>query len=825
MSDCSPKISLFPRQVDAKNRLLELLCEQRAAVDASDMGTGKTLVAANVAKELGRPFAVVCPKVSIPVWKKWCQVFDVHPLFVLNYEKLRAGNTPWGTWVGRGRSKQFQWNLPATDTLLIFDEAHRGKAPDSQNAMMLRDAAPFVVLLLSASLAKDPTEMRAVSHLLRLARWEQFYRWARANGCRKGRFGGLEMVPHTRETTLQKLHEKIFKERGVRNRRDDDPDFPETLIEAEAFEFGCAEEIQKAYDEMEAELAEIEERASTDQTGNALTVRLRARQKTELLKVPGIVSLTEDALEAGHSVIIFTNFRPTLEALCHKLGTTCAVYGGQMSTWREEAIRNFQAGQERVIILNIQAGGESISLHDEKGDRPRLVLLCPTDSAIALTQATGRAWRKGGKSKSIQKILFAAGTVEERVCRNVQAKIKNIESLNDGDLALSNHFKTPNTMPTETTKTNQHNERTHSKHSPSSLVTKALCEGFANDPSRDTSLADRGTLGHEAVEQENIELIPPEDSALREAAEKCIQWTRANLPDGWVVHREIKVKILDQSGHIDRVALSPDQTQAQMVDYKFAHNEYKADSPQFWAYCLGLWELFPTLESVQVYVLHPFLDVIDFEEFTYPKHYDLFFGRVAAIISRAENPDSDNFRIGKHCNWCLRAADGTCAKLASVCAEIAAKYDPDNAAKYALPQGPVRGEEIDSPEAFSVLLRIKPIVEKAAAGWSSGAKRLRIEEGFDIPGWDLAERKGAREITNAKLAYEAVKDRIPAEVLLEAADLKIGALETLWKETFGRGDKKKSLADLMDRLTDADAISNGAPTTYFRELKQKGSSE
>ena len=131
----------------------------------------------------------------------------------------------------------------------------------------------------------------------------------------------------------------------------------------------------------------------------------------------------------------------------------------------------------------------------------------------------------------------------------------------------------------------------------------------------------------------------------------------------------------------------------------------------------------------------------------------------------------------------------------------------------------MHGAEINSPEAFSVLLRVKPIVEKAASGWSEGAKRLRIEEGVDIPGWDLAERKGSREITNAKLAYEAVKDRIPADVLLEAAALKIGALEDLWKETFDRGDKKKSLVELMDRLTDHSAVSSGAPTTYFRELK------
>jgi hypothetical protein len=49
----------------------------------------------------------------------------------------------------------------------------------------------------------------------------------------------------------------------------------------------------------------------------------------------------------------------------------------------------------------------------------------------------GRIWRQGGLTKCYQRFLFAAGTVEERACRKVQARLNNLSMLNDGDLVDS----------------------------------------------------------------------------------------------------------------------------------------------------------------------------------------------------------------------------------------------------------------------------------------------------------------------------------------------------------------------------------------------------
>lgn len=54
-----------------------------------------------------------------------------------------------------------------------------------------------------------------------------------------------------------------------------------------------------------------------------------------------------------------------------------------------------------------------------------------------MLQALGRIHRAEGKTPCVQKVLFAANTIEEDACRRVQAKLNNLESLNDGDLTFS----------------------------------------------------------------------------------------------------------------------------------------------------------------------------------------------------------------------------------------------------------------------------------------------------------------------------------------------------------------------------------------------------
>jgi superfamily II DNA or RNA helicase len=103
---------------------------------------------------------------------------------------------------------------------------------------------------------------------------------------------------------------------------------------------------------------------------------------------------------------------------------------------RNKNLENFQNNEEKIILVNCKAGSLGLNMPDLDGIHPRLTLISPDDSAVVMRQCTGRAVRENSKSKTIQKIIFANGTVEERVVSNVLSKIHNLDILNDNDLKL-----------------------------------------------------------------------------------------------------------------------------------------------------------------------------------------------------------------------------------------------------------------------------------------------------------------------------------------------------------------------------------------------------
>jgi hypothetical protein len=433
-------MDLLPFQQSHAHRVIEALRRHRTALDASDPGVGKTYVASYVAKTTGLSLLVICPKPVLPAWRKVTDAFDAPVTEITNFEQIRMGKTPYGKFV----DKRFVWSGP-TGTLLVFDEAQRCKARDSQNAEMLiaakRQRIP--TLMCSATAASNPLEMRAIGYALGLHCLYDYWPWAIDHGVQKGRFGMEFTNDHE---ALSRLHDQIFSHGGPgsRLRVTEIDEFPETQIISEPIATGEERKIQRIYDEMTRELNKalaIEDHdglfdlaVRMDATkANHLTILLRARQQIEALKAKTIAAMAKDGADEGMSVAVFVNFDESIDEVAKLLKTTCVIRGGQKDADREMAIRRFQANQEKFIVCNIRAGGVGVSLHDPTGQKPRLALISPTYSAQDLRQALGRVHRAGG-AHSIQRLIFAAGTVEERACEAVATKLSHIDLLNDGDL-------------------------------------------------------------------------------------------------------------------------------------------------------------------------------------------------------------------------------------------------------------------------------------------------------------------------------------------------------------------------------------------------------
>lgn len=454
-------------------------------INGSGTGVGKTFITCVMQRERKRKFLVICPKTITVDWKRAATLMDAPLLDAFGWEWIKTGKTPYGYWDmtpprkkgGKSTRDKFNWTLPE-GVELILDEAHRASGNGTQNSHIVERAKAQGIRIhaLSATLANDPTKLRAIGFVLGLhdGTKEGFEEFMRTYGCQlvkmpipaKGQkrasrdeedeegSGNQRSIQVWKfrgtQRDLKALHSNIFPHKGVRVKPEDLGDaFPQTLIDAKAYEIEEAKEITKAYEEMMDRIAEIEaddEMEGSSKPANILAEMMRARKRVEWLKVNLMVSLTRDALEEGMSVFLAVNFRETifgkvddltgnlLPGLQQQLKIRSLIVGGQKDIERRNAIDDFQADKERIACGIIQACREGISLHDLNGKYPRRAYIMPSQSAIDIKQVLGRVWRAGGLTRSIQSILFAANTIEESVAKNLASKLDQLDLIMDGNL-------------------------------------------------------------------------------------------------------------------------------------------------------------------------------------------------------------------------------------------------------------------------------------------------------------------------------------------------------------------------------------------------------
>jgi hypothetical protein len=418
-----------PFQAEAVAHHARLLRDRGASAEASVAGAGKTFIASFVAREMKHQLVVCCPKVVIPHWQHAAQMCGASVRSISNYEQHKLGHTGMGTW--KIRNRQWAWSFPKP-TLLVFDEAHYCKTRTSQNAKLMvaarRQGIP--TLIMSATLAVDPTDLFAAGYLLGLHSGDHFewQAWQSRFGVIRDGFG-FKFDPRHDPTALRRLNAEIFPSRGHRKTYAEIPGFPEATTDVREVDgdAGRLAEMEAAW----ARAAELEQMKT--EAINAAVERLRARQVAELAKVPAIVDLAKELMASGLSVPIFLNFHDSIDAVRAELN--CPVIDGRASdSARTAAIAGFQADKHRCLVLQTGAGGVGISLHDTHGNFPRHSLISPPENARDLIQTLGRNRRVGQMSPAFRSIITLAGSIERRVKAAVERKANQVEEINDGDL-------------------------------------------------------------------------------------------------------------------------------------------------------------------------------------------------------------------------------------------------------------------------------------------------------------------------------------------------------------------------------------------------------
>lgn len=435
------KQKLLDYQIQHTENLVRIIKNNTTCLDASDTGTGKTYTAIAACFILKLHPIIICPKTVKSTWKNVCEYFNVKPEIIVNYEALKTGNTYDDLKITNNiKTNKSDYEFNKKDgTIFIFDEAHRCANLDTENCKILLAAKKTLnpLLLLSATIADFPDKFKPFFYVLNFIKQEQI---KEQNISIEKYMRIVDDWIKRDKRPMVRIHIMLYPDRASRMRIDVLGDlFPSTQITATPYNLDekRRKQIENEYKILNDILQEIKDKKSTDKA-NPLVYIMRAQQNIEILKIPLFVELANDYIHNGYSIVIFVNFTKTLEKICEMLHTSNKIYGEQTIEERTKIIEDFQENRSKIIVCNIKAGGIGISLHDIYGGHPRVSLISPTWSSIDLIQALGRIHRAGGKSKSLQRIIYAAETVEDKIADKIKYKLGNINSINNGDLDLTN---------------------------------------------------------------------------------------------------------------------------------------------------------------------------------------------------------------------------------------------------------------------------------------------------------------------------------------------------------------------------------------------------
>lgn len=438
----SATICLKTWQVPLADHQTRVLQHERVMLSAASTGAGKTYLACQTIKNLGLKTLVVCPKIAVSQWKSVIKGMGVDPLVVgvINPEHLiTSKNDPY-------YSNTDGWKLP-DGMLLVVDEVHRGASGiDSKTtyavARWCSKARPLSkVLAMSATPFETPLKLRALGYLMGFHRFvaASFYDWCRVHGCsyvdigrgiRKRRVFQFTKVK-TRAEEIMKLIRQDMGDRYLSIGPDEIPDFPEEVKEIVLVDLAKKDHdaLVRAYEEMPDRMQALSE--------DDMVKTLRLRQQAEFCKAEVIADMAADLEADGNSVFICLNFTDARQRVENRLKehkvAFASIYGGQKETERQSGIEDFQSNKIHVIVGMAPACSVALSLHDDRHERPRVSLISPGYSVSEFVQSLGRIRRVGGTT-AVQKIIIAAGSVEERVGRAIERKMGNLAALNEKDL-------------------------------------------------------------------------------------------------------------------------------------------------------------------------------------------------------------------------------------------------------------------------------------------------------------------------------------------------------------------------------------------------------
>lgn len=346
--------------------------------------------------------------------------------------------------------------------------------------------------------------------------------------------------------------------------------------------------------------------------------------------------------------------------------------------------------------------------------------------------------------------------------------------------------------------------RPHAEHSPSALKNFEACPSYTGR-SGTNPIAEAGTRIHEAIEKEDPTLLVDEvESSLAEWALSFLYYNRAEKAKTSALrasHQEIFLEmdfgVHSTYGTSDLLDLYADGTGV-MYDWKTGYGavEDAEDNAQVQAYTYGAFQKFPELKKLDFYLVLPRRQEITYATYT-RADMDRIRLRLSTIIARAKQSAGQIFNPKEGvCEFC--ATQGSCKALAEKALVVGQKSGFDVPQSVSLDGSPVEKGK---------LLKLANLLSDWCDATKKELLRQSLEEGAEITGYRLDQRRTPRTIDNPLLGYDAVKDLVSVEeYLLSCTRVSVPQLEKFVAERAPKGKKTEVKQHLEDQLRESGAL-------------------
>jgi SWI/SNF-related matrix-associated actin-dependent regulator 1 of chromatin subfamily A len=396
---------------------IEKLAGSRRFILADDMGLGKTTSTIIAALETkSKKILIVCPASLKINWQREIANYTDRPVFIAEGKKFSTEDD--FVIVNYDILKNFHDTKDKGDSLLdqanfdlvILDEAHMISNVQAQRTKIINSFSKKInrVWLLTGTpmtsrpmnyynllnLIESPVAQNWMAYAIRYCQGYQFMAGKRKVWNVTGASNLEELRDRTSKQILRRLKEEVL-------------DLPDKIITPVYLRLKS-----KEYESLMGEYYDWYDKNPSE--SSSLTVQFSKLMKVRKVianeKTNQIIEFTENILEQGKKVIVFTNFTDTLQKIYQHFGKQAVYLDGSCSnSMRQQSVDSFQNDDKiRVFVGNLKAAGVGLTLTAAEVVIMNDLSFVPAEHS----QAEDRAYRYGQKSNVLVYYPIFDNTIE-----------------------------------------------------------------------------------------------------------------------------------------------------------------------------------------------------------------------------------------------------------------------------------------------------------------------------------------------------------------------------------------------------------------------------